>query len=608
MKSDNVGSLQIARLKAAYESRELDPRAVIEAVFARIEAFGASPAFIALRTLDQALADLAEAEKRRAAGEELPLYGIPFAVKDNFDVAGMPTTAACPAFAYTPAETAPPIRKLIDKGAILIGKTNLDQFATGLVGTRTPYGICRSAIDPRYVSGGSSSGSAVVVAHDLVSFALGTDTAGSGRVPAGFNNIVGIKPTRGLVSTRGLVPACRALDCASVFAGTVADAWQVLEIMAGYDPEHALSRKAKSHALERSAEAGASFRFGVPSSLEFFGNAEYARLFDAARRELEALGGKPVTIDVEPLVAAGALLYGGPWVAERFAAVGEFIEQHTEETHPVVRDIILAGKRPSAYELFRAEYQLAEYRRYADGVFEQCDIVLFPTTGTIYTVDEVLAEPVKLNSNLGRYTNFVNLLDLSALAVPAGFTAEGLPFGITLMGPAFADARLADIAQAFQQKLGLTIGATSEKAFPQSPPVTSGTRADRVLLAVAGAHLSGMPLNHELTSRGATLVRVTRTSPEYQLFALAGTVPPKPGLVHRPGFSGPGIEVEVWELDREAFGSFVANVPTPMTIGTVTLEDGSKVKGFSCEPHALEGSPEITHFGGFRAYLKARNT
>jgi allophanate hydrolase len=608
MKSDSVGSLQIARLRAAYESRELEPRRVLEAVFSRILAFGASPAFIALRTLEQALADLSELEKRRAAGADLPLFGIPFAVKDNFDVAGMPTTAACPAFAYTPAETAPAVARLLEKGAILIGKTNLDQFATGLVGTRTPYGICRSAIDARYVSGGSSSGSAVVVANDLVSFALGTDTAGSGRVPAGFNNIVGIKPTRGLVSTRGLVPACRGLDCASVFAGTVADAWQVLEAMAGYDPEHALSRKAPGRALHRSVAAGTSFRFGVPSSLEFFGNTEYARLFEAARRELEALGGKPVTVDIEPLVAAGALLYGGPWVAERFAAVGEFIEEHAEHVHPVVRDIILAGKRPAAYELFRGEYRLAEYRRHAESLFSQCDVLLFPTTGTIYTVDEVLAEPVKLNSNLGRYTNFVNLLDLSALAVPAGFSAEGLPFGVTLMGPAFADARLADVAQAFQLKTALSVGATSERAFVSPVSGADGTNLDLVLLAVAGAHLSGMPLNHELTSRGASLVRTAKTSAEYQLFALAGTVPPKPGLVHRPGFAGPGIEIEVWALDREAFGSFVANVPAPMTIGTVTLEDGLRVKGFSCEPHALEGSPEITHFGGFRAYVKSKSS
>jgi allophanate hydrolase len=608
MKNDSVGSLQIARLKAAYESRELEPRQVLAAVFARIAALGPSPAFIATRTLDQALADLSELEKRRAAGADLPLFGVPFAVKDNFDVAGMPTTAACPAFAYTPAETAPAVARLIEKGAILIGKTNLDQFATGLVGTRTPYGICRSAIDSRYVSGGSSSGSAVAVAHDLVSFALGTDTAGSGRVPAGFNNIVGIKPTRGLVSTRGLVPACRGLDCASVFAGTVADAWQVLEAMAGYDHEHALSRKAPGRALHRSVSAGTQFRFGVPSSLEFFGNAEYARLFDAARRELEALGGRPVSVDIEPLVAAGALLYGGPWVAERFAAVGEFIEQHAEDVHPVVRDIILPGKRPSAYELFRGEYRLAEYRRHAENLFAQCDVLLFPTTGTIYTVDEVLANPVELNANLGRYTNFVNLLDLSALAVPAGFTAEGLPFGVTLMGPAFADARLADIAQAFQQKAALSIGASNERPFTPPAPDVGGASLDLVLLAVAGAHLSGMPLNHELTSRGAALVRTTKTSSEYQLFALAGTVPPKPGLVHRPGFSGPGIEVEVWALDREAFGSFVANVPAPMTIGTVTLEDGQRVKGFSCEPHALDGSPEITHFGGFRAYVKSRSS
>jgi len=583
-------NLQLAALP------DQDLEAVLKSIYARIAALGVRPVFIELVPLEQALSRLGELRARRQQGQRLPLFGVPFAVKDNLDVAGLPTTAACPAFSYTPEQSAPAVQRLLDAGAILIGKTNMDQFATGLVGTRSPYGVCSSALDPRYVAGGSSSGSALAVALGLVSFALGTDTAGSGRVPAAFNNVVGLKPTRGLVSTRGVVPACRSLDCVSVFAGSVGDAGFVLDLIRGFDAGDPFSRRAAS-----ATAPAESFRFGVPSALEFFGNGEYERMFAAAARALEALGGQRVEVDVEPFIAAGKLLYGGPWVAERFAAVGEFIEARAEEAHPVVQSIILEGKQPRAHELFRALYRLRELRRQSEPTWDRVDALLLPTTGTIYTVDEVLADPIALNANLGRYTNFVNLLDLAGLALPAGFTSERLPFGVTLLGPAFSEASLCAIGERFQQSLGLAIGATAHRPLPTAQKKAA---ASRIQLAVAGAHLSGMPLHHELSSRGAELVRACRTSGEYELYALSGTVPPKPGVVRRPGFSGRGIEVEVWALAPEAFASFVENVPPPMVIGTVTLDDGSAVKGFLCEPYALEGSRDITSFGGWRAFVK----
>ncbi len=578
---------------------EGDAEHVLEAIYARISELGVRPVFIELVPLEQALARLTELRAQKQQGKQLPLFGVPFAVKDNIDVAGLPTTAACPAFAYTPESSAPVLQRLLDAGAILIGKTNMDQFATGLVGTRSPFGVCGSALDARYIAGGSSSGSALAVALGLVSFALGTDTAGSGRIPAAFNNVVGLTPTRGLVSTRGVVPACRSLDCVSVFAGSVSDAARVLELAGGFDADDAQSRRAPNP-----SRAPESFRFGVPSALEFFGNSAYERLFAEAVSALERVGGSPIAVDVEPFVAAGRLLYGGPWVAERFAAVGEFIEAHAEQTHPVVRGIILEGKRPSAYEQFRAEYRLAELRRQTEPTWERVDTLLLPTAGTIYTVEEVLAEPLALNANLGRYTNFVNLLDLAGLAVPAGFTGERLPFGVTLLGPAFSERTLCTIGGRLQQSLGLPLGATRHQPLP----APQAERAQgSILLAVAGAHLSGMPLHHELSSRGAELVRACRTSGEYELYALANTVPPKPGVVRRPGSSGSGIEVEVWALAPEAFASFVAGVPPPMVIGTVLLDDGSSVKGFLCEPYALEGSKNITSFGGWRAFVKSRS-
>ncbi|MFW5681764.1 MAG: allophanate hydrolase, partial [Phycisphaeraceae bacterium] len=524
-----------------------------------------------------------ELERRRAAGEALPLLGATYAVKDNIDVAGLPTTAGCPSFAYRPERSATVVEKLEAAGAILVGKTNMDQFATGLVGTRSPHGAPRCVFNADYVSGGSSSGSAVAVAAELVSFALGTDTAGSGRVPAAFNDLTGLKPTRGRVSAAGVVPACRSLDCVSVFARSSADAAAVMRVIEGRDERDAWSRTLEDPPAERTAPDPAGFRFGVPASdaLHFFGDAKSASLYAEAIARCEAIGGQRVEIDFTPFAEAAKLLYGGPWVAERYAAVGRFIEEHPTACDPTVRGIILGGSRLTAADAFRAMDRLEEYRRGAEAVWRDVDTLLLPTTGTIYRVDEITAEPLTLNTNLGRYTNFMNLLDCCGLALPAGFRENRTPFGVTLVAPAFRDETLLELGERYET-------AYREAATP--PPLDAGPPPKTVRLAVMGAHLNGMPLNHQLTSRGATLAWSGTTSPAYRLYALAESAPPKPGLVHVGEDRGASIEVEVWELEPAAFGEFTADVPPPLAIGSVTLATGETVKGFVCEPRGLEGA------------------
>ncbi len=570
----------IAALVAAYQSGSSRPEDELSACVERIHSQGERPIWISTFSRQQVLAQL------EAADSSGPLYGVPFAVKDNIDVAGLPTTAACPDFSYLPASHAPVVERLVQAGAIVIGKTNLDQFATGLVGTRTPYGVCSSVFDSRYISGGSSSGSAVALAEGQVAFSLGTDTAGSGRIPAAFNALVGLKPTRGVVSTRGVVPACRSLDCVSLFARSVADAELLFELCAGYDVEDAFSR-------EREAVTGlgdASLRIGVPrpEDLEFFGDLESAELFLAAVERVEAWGAEIVRFDYSPFRETAALLYAGPWVAERLTTVAALLEHKPDAIHPVVRAICESGKNFGAAESFLAQYRLGELQLRARAAMAGCDALLLPTAPSHYTIEELLHNPVELNSRLGTYTNFVNLLDLSALAVPAGFKKSGLPFGVTFMAPAFHDRRLT------------TLG----RRFVGEPEAAPRPATGCVWLAVAGAHLSGQPLNHELVSRGARRIKTTQTAPEYRLYAL-DTVPAKPGLVHAPGEAAHAIEVEVWELTAGAFGDFVLRVPAPMTIGMTRLGDGSLVKGFSCEPYALQGAREISQFGGWRAFRAA---
>lgn len=538
----------------------------VERACARIEALGDNPVFIHRVPKAEALA-----RARAATG---PLAGLAFAVKDNIDVAGLPTTAACPAYAYTPKESATAVKKLLDAGAVLVGKTNLDQFAAGLVGTRSPYGAVRNAFNPAYISGGSSSGSAVAVALGLADFALGTDTAGSGRVPAAFNGLVGLKPTRGLVSNAGVVPACRSLDCVSVFARDCHGALRVLEAIEGYDAADPWSRRAAPMSFRRGKP-----RVAVPRQLEFFGDREYERLFAEA---LDKLGGERVEVDFAPFAAAQALLYDGPWVAERLAPLAQFLDRHGADVHPVTRQVLEAGRRYSALDAFRARHRLAELKREADAVWERADLLAVPGAPTIYTIAQVEADPVTLNARLGIYTNFVNLLDYAALTLPAGMRADGLPFGMTLIGPAFSDRALAAVGARFLGEPAIDVAPTS------------------VRVAVVGAHLSGMALNGQLTGRGATRVREARTGADYRLYDLGDG---RPGLV-RDGH-GACIDVEVWEMPLAGFGSFVAQIPPPLGIGTLALEDGEQVKGFVCEGHAIAGKKDITASGGWRNYLQS---
>jgi allophanate hydrolase len=536
------------------------------------------------------LAQARAVDARLAAGEKLPLAGVPFAVKDNIDVAGLPTTAACPAYAYEPEATATVVARLLAAGAILMGKTNLDQFATGLVGARSPYGAPACVYNLAYVSGGSSSGSAVAVAAGLVAFALGTDTAGSGRVPAAFNGLIGFKPTKGRWSTSGVVPACRSLDCVTVLANDVADAALVDSVVAAFDPTDSYSRPAPP----APPLLGPSFKFGIPKADEliFMGDDQAQAFYAQAVERLRATGGVPVEIGIEPLLEAAKLLYSGPWVAERTAAIETLLRETPAAVNPTVRAILQGGFGVSGIETFRGLYALADHARAAEAIWPQVDLLLLPTTPTIYRLREVMAEPFALNGALGLYTNFVNLLDMSAIAVPAGFRDNDTGFGVTLVGQAWADNVLLDLARRYEEI----------SPMPDAPVLDTAGKPQTVKLAVVGAHLAGMPLHWQLTSRDAKLVSRTKTAPAYKLFAMTNTTPFKPALIH-VGEGGGAIEVEVYELGVEAFGSFVVEVPAPLAIGTVTLEGGGSVKGFVAEPRAIVGAEDITALGGWRAYI-----
>jgi len=573
-------NLEIPMLRAAYAQGDLSPVSMAMTLADRIEARGDDGVWIS--RFDRAkLRVLAEDSDRRGS-----LAGIPFAIKDNIDLAGLETTAACPGFAYRPARSAFVVQRLLEAGAIPVGKTNLDQFATGLVGVRSPYGVARNPFNPDFLPGGSSSGSAVAVAAGLCSFALGTDTAGSGRVPAAFNNLVGLKPSRGLLSNSGLVPACRSLDCISIFSRTVADAAAVFSVAAAFDPADPFARRAHPPA----GFAPAKPRVGVPRAdqLEFFGDMGAAALYAKAVAHWQSLGAELVETDISCLLDAARLLYDGPWVAERYAAIRDFIEKQSQSLHPVTRQIIGGAATQTAVSAFEALYRLEEYKRRAGELFASADFMLLPTTPTVYRVDEVLADPVRLNSRLGYYTNFMNLLDLCGIALPAGFLPNGLPWGVTLAAPAFHDDRLLRLGARF---LG-----------EAQPPMVLAEAGPSVEVAVCGAHLSGLPLNWQLRDLGGRLLRTTRTLPQYRLFALPGTVPPKPGLV-RAGQGASAIEVEVWELPLAAYGQFVSLIPSPLGIGRLLLEDGTQPQGFLCEQAAVANALDISHLGGWRAYM-----
>ena len=581
--------LGVHALRSAYRSGTLDVRKTIEEVLRRLQQAGDDKVWIS-RSPDEALRAQADAlDARRGEIERLPLYGVPFAVKDNIDVAGMATTAACPGFAYEAKDSAEVVKRLVAAGAIAVGKTNLDQFATGLVGVRSPYGVPKNPFDAAYVPGGSSSGSAVAVSAGLVSFSLGTDTAGSGRVPAGFNNIVGLKPTPGLFSSAGLVPACKSLDCISVFALSCADAAKVLEVAAD---------------AKATPPIGAHFRFGVLSTkdAEFFGDAAYATLYAQSIAKLKAMGGMPVEIDYAPFRDAAQLLYSGPWVAERTAAVGDFMEKADGKAGvwPTTRQIVLGGRKYSAVDAFEGQYRLAELKARAFAQMDGLDMLVVPTAGTIYRLVDLEREPVLYNSHLGHYTNFVNFFGLSALAVPAGFRPDGMPFGITLIGRADAERTLLAFGAKWQRAVPLPLGKTASALPPaEADPVVA---EDRVPIAVVGAHMSGLPLNGQLVELGGRLERTTKTAPVYRFYALTGGPPHRPGMV-RVAADGAAIELEVWSLPSEKVGALLTGIPAPLGLGTVVLADGSAVPGFLCEAHATQGAPDITSLGGWRAYL-----
>jgi allophanate hydrolase len=597
-----MNNMTIDVLRNMYQSGDLTPAVLMQQIRQKAQQYRDRNIWIHLLSEDE-LQTILNALASKPM-DTSPLWGIPFAIKDNIDLAGITTTAGCEAFALQPSESARVVQQLIEAGAIPVGKTNLDQFATGLNGTRSPWGPCRNAFNPDYISGGSSSGSAVAVALGLATFSLGTDTAGSGRVPACFNNLVGVKPTRGLLSTSGLVPACRSLDCISIMALNSSDANQVLACAEGYDATDGYSRhNSYDNQSRHFGVRQGPLRIGIipAEQLKFFGDEAYARAYQETLQQLQAAGMDLVEIDYQPFDETARLLYEGPWVSERYLAVQTLIEQQPDALLPVIRTIVQPGGEARAIDLFRAQYRLEALRQTCWQTLQGIDCLLTPTAGRFFTVAEMLAEPIRHNSELGYYTNFMNLLDMAAVAVPTAFTSSGLPFGITLAGPAFSDRALLSIAARLQQIFVLPAGVGNTPLTVVSGPLLANNRVIEV--AVCGAHLDGLPLNWQLRERGAVLSECTQTSPDYRMYALAGGPPFRPGLI-RDTNSGAAIDVEVWKIPASEFGSFVANIPAPLGIGKLQLADGRWVSGFICEPCGLEGAEEITSLGGWRAYLQ----
>ncbi len=587
--------MSVTDLHHMYRQGSVTPRALVDQLRLRIQAHADHHAWITVLD-NRALKPVLDRLDGHSP-DTLPLFGVPFAIKDNIDLAGVPTTAACEGISRLPTETATIVSKLIEAGAIPLGKTNMDQFATGLVGTRSPFGITRNAFDPAFISGGSSSGSAVAVALGEVCFALGTDTAGSGRVPAALNNLIGIKPTRGRWSCHGIVPACRTLDCPSLFVLDPYDASIISAVLEGPDPLDPYSRRGRERVLNSE-----SLRIAVPRAdqLRFFSDTEYETAFARVVSQWRDSGVSVVEIDFSAFSEAAELLYQGPWVTERWLAAEETLRNAPDTVLPVIREIIgTAGERRAA-EYFAAEYRLAELRQQVSTMFGEFDVLLTPTVGHHYRISEINEAPIVRNSELGYYTNFMNLLDLCAVAVPAGFTAAGMPFGMTLSAPAFTDASLLVLMQRWLSQYDQPIGACGYRLRDTAPLPLPG----RIEVAVCGAHLSGMPLNHQLTSRGGWLVKATHSAPGYRLYALPGGPPWRPAMVRAD--NGAAIELEVWSLPEAEFGSFVAAIPAPLGIGKVELADGSRVSGFICEQGGVQGAEDITAFAGWRAYMASR--
>ncbi len=594
----------IASLHTAYAAG-LGAREIGREVLRRVEAAADTGIFISFLPEDEI-----DAQAQRLGPFDpvtKPLWGIPFAVKDNIDVAGMETTAACPAFAYRADADAACVAAIRAAGAVVIGKTNLDQFATGLVGIRTPYPAPRNAIDDRLLPGGSSSGSAVAVARGLVSFALGTDTAGSGRVPAAFNGIVGLKPTPGAISMTGVVPACRTIDTVSVFALNVADAYAAYSVCAGIEGGDPFAHPVARRPL---GSVPPSLRIGVPSptSRRFFGDELQAQAYGRALDDLEGLGAEIVEVDFAPFYDIAAMLYDGPWLAERLAAIERMLALAPDAVHRVTRQVICGGSRFSAVDTFRGMYRLQGLRRQIEPLLATLDALCVPSIPRLYTVADVEADPLTPNTRLGTYTNFVNLLGMCGCTVPARRRGDGLPASVTILACAGRDAEAAAIAQALHYRIGTGTGTGTGATgwpLPELQPVAARGLREEIEIAVVGAHMSGPPLNGELRERKARYLRRARTARCYRLYALAGGPPVRPGLVRHS--DGREIELEVWALPREHLAGFIEGIPHPLGIGTIALESGESVKGFVCESSGLEGAIDITHFGGWRAFLAARH-
>ena len=597
-----ISLLIIDEILEAYRSKQVTVAEFFDRLLTYIDAAPQHNVWISRLSRDQVMQYVEELQGKDPA--DFPLYGVPFAIKDNIDLAGVPTTAACPEFSYVPTVSAFVVKQLIEAGAVPVGKTNMDQFATGLVGTRSPYGVGRNSFNPEYISGGSSSGSALAVSLGYVSFALGTDTAGSGRVPAAFNNLIGLKPSCGRLSTQGLVPACKTLDCISVFSLTASDAHSVLQVAQRFNPLDPWSRAA-SQSLRTGAIQAEHFRVGIPmkSQLQFFGDAEYERLFLLACQNIESIGGQLVELDFSSLFEAAKLLYEGPWVAERYAAIGSFIESNPDAFHPITLEIILAAKQRNAIDAFKAQHRLQVLKHAAQRLMQQVEVLMTPTAPTIYRIDEVESDPISLNSNLGYYTNFMNLLDLAAVAVPSGFRKDGLPFGVTVFAERDTDEALLMLADRLQRvSASVNRLGVKKRILPSNnmPIILPGFKA----IAVCGAHMQGLPLNHQLTTRGAYFVKRASTSTDYRLYALSGGPPYRPGLV-RVGTGGTRIDVEVWAMPESQWGGFIAGIPDPLCVGQVQLESSETVAGFLCEVYVTAAAKDISCFGGWRAYLQA---
>lgn len=595
-------NLNISVLRESYKQGSISPENVMARLRQKSEEFKDHNIWIHLLSeQEQAPFLTALADKNP---EECALWGIPFAIKDNIDLAGIATTAGCEAFAYTPKQSARVVQQLIDAGAIPVGKTNLDQFATGLNGTRSSWGACKNAFNPEYISGGSSSGSAVALALGLVSFSLGTDTAGSGRVPACFNNLIGLKPSRGLLSNTGLVPACRSLDCMTVFALDIDDANAVLNVAEGVDLADGYSRKNPFLNTSRHyGQQAGPIKMGIipEADLKFFGDVHYEAAYRKTLDELAEQGVEFIDINYALFDEAAKLLYEGPWVAERFLAIEKIMTENPEAVFPVVRDIIAPGGKPRATALFSAQYRLTALKQQCDLEMAKVDCLLTPTAGRCFTIEEMLAEPILRNSQLGYYTNFMNLLDYASVAVPTQISRNGLPFGITFVGPAFTDRALLSIAKRFQQHFALKLGAT-DNSLSLNVNVPTVSRQDKIDVVVCGAHLEGFPLNWQLSERDAILKTKTKTAPLYRMYALAGGPPYRPGLILDKQ-QGRAIDVEVWSVPADQFGSFVAGIPAPLGVGKIHLADNTLQSGFICEPYGLEGAEDITYFGGWRGYM-----